>query len=84
MKTEMQEARTIDDLEQSRSNETNWRMPVREQVHLHAALLRRRIQQGLENNERENTLVFIEGASDLGSLLFSQTAEYTPLSEPAE
>jgi len=82
MKAELEQPSQPKDLQESKR--ANWRMPVREQAQLHAALLRRRMQRGIESNERDNRLVFVESAGDLGSLLFSQSAEYTPLGEPAE
>jgi hypothetical protein len=59
-------------------------MSVREQVQLHQALLRRRMQQGLDKGNGESTLVFIECADDLGPLYFSRESDYKPFPEPAD
>jgi hypothetical protein len=66
------------------SKRANWKMSVREQGHLHQALLRRRMQQGLNQGNAETTLVFIECADDLGPLYFSRESDYKPFPEPAD
>jgi hypothetical protein len=76
------ESDSQEDLSRPKTNPSNWRLSVREQIKLHQALLRRRIEPAADN-ETENALVFIESADDQSPLFFAQAAEYKPLSDPS-